>query len=297
MTTNAQPFMSDGTDGILNRTDRTYPRQGRMPDEASSTAVGERSNAETLRIIYVEDHEVTRVGTAQILKTLATNVEILEAENFRQLSEASSVAAHFDLLLLDISLPDVNGTVEISAVKALYPYVPIVIFSAHDDPELMMLSFKAGASGFVLKQSSSKTILQAIQLVLDGEMFFPRQIMAHLTRSSSAEQVLPRRPLNLGADERLELVAAQSLEGEVHGNSHSLPILTPRQLDVLKLVAQGLSNKEIARKLQISVGTTKNHVAEILRLLDCSNRRAAICRVLKGEIPRIRPFDSSNTNF
>lgn len=229
-----------------------------------------------LRIIYVEDHEVTRVGTIQLLKRIAPEVFIQEAQFFSQLVELSKHEHDYDLLLLDLSLPDVAGVVQVSTVKDLFPDIPIVVFSAFEDSRLVMSAMKAGASGFLLKKSPSRTIIQAIQLILDGEMFFPRQLIAEL--SGAAVDALSMSP----SPAPREMPSTPWIKVE---DALSIPELTPRQLDVLRLVAKGLSNKEIARALGISVGTTKNHVAEILRLMGCTNRRDAICKVLNGDVP------------
>lgn len=231
----------------------------------------------TVRIIYVEDHEVTRVGTKQLLRRIAPEVFIQEVQCYSQLVDLSAHDQDFDLLLLDLSLPDVTGIVQVSSVKSMFPIVPIAVFTAHEDPQLVMSAMMAGASGFLLKKSPSRTILQAIQLILDGEVFFPRQLITQFSEDTHHQD-----SIQAIFDSPQTKRPQYSLTSDHSSQSDS--VLTPRQTDVLSLVVKGLSNKEIARALGISVGTTKNHVAEILRLLGCNNRRDAICKVLNGNI-------------
>lgn len=240
---------------------------------ASNVADSSKPGTRTVRFIYVEDHEVTRLGALHVLKSVAPNVEVIEISRFKELEELAQRGVDADLLILDLFLPDVDGMVHLGSVQALYPEIPIVVFSGYDDPQVIMRLIFGGVAGVILKQSPTRTIIKALQLVLDGEVYFPRQFISQYVDSPDAP---PRSITKLPV--RVERPSGTSDLAALREGAPPRK-LTPRQQEILALVAMGKSNKEIAKQLDISSGTVKNHVAELLRILGFNNRRDAMRKV------------------
>lgn len=234
------------------------------------------------KILYVEDHEVTRLGTRQVLQQLDPAIEIVEASSLGQLKALEDVCQNADLMLLDLGLPDVRGAVHIPQVRHVFPATPIVVLSGNDDPNVAIDAMQSGVAGFILKNSGAATILYALKLILAGEVFFPRHIMDHVRH---VQLTAPEPSPNTSLLEDCKGTTLPLEEDETTAYDDAAPFentirLTRRQREVMRLVALGLANKDIARSLSISLGTAKNHVAEVLRILNCSNRRELIYKVL-----------------
>jgi DNA-binding NarL/FixJ family response regulator len=166
-----------------------------------------------------------------------------------------------DLALVDLTMPGMEGAQTIGALRAEYPAVPLVVVSGVDDAAQMHEVLRAGAVGFIPKSAVGQLVLPAIRLVLAGGQYVPPELIATLGGRNPI--ALPMRPL----DE--PTAPAQSASGR-------LASLSPRQAEVFDLLAKGLSNKMIARQLNISEGTVKSHVATIFDVLRVHNRVAAV---------------------
>ena len=222
-----------------------------------------------MKILVADDHALFRDGLRYLLGQLGEPVEVLEAKDGAAALELAGAHPELELVLLDLGMPGVDGLAGLRLLRARSPAVPVVILSGSEEPADVRQALDAGALGFIPKSSTSQVMLSALRLVLSGGMYLPP---SYLERAQSV-----RVPL-----------AASSLD--------SLG-LTPRQLDVLRLLGQGHSNKEIARVLQLAEGTVKLHISAILRALGVDNRTRAVVAAarllgLAGAKPGVTPGDS-----
>ena len=201
-----------------------------------------------MRVVLADDHELVRSGLRFHLERLAPEVAIVEASTFDEAMAAAKTAST-DLIILDLTMPGMNGTAGLEQMRARYPNVPVVVLSGRTGREDIMGALNRGANGYLPKTLSGKAMLAALRLVLSGETYVPSIFMDERPRTGG----------------RAEPGAAPGLDA-----------LTERERDVLDFLCQGKSNKEIARDLAIREVTVKVHVGNIMRKLGASNRTQAV---------------------
>ncbi len=223
-----------------------------------------------MRILLVDDHTLFREALLHVLRRFDSTAVVIEASTAR---EALHLVAHYhdlDLILLDLALPGSSGLTALPELHALRPAVPLVILSASEEPTAVRQALEGGAMGYIPKSSSSHEMITALHLVLVGEVYVPPALLAALEalETSSVQGATP------ATEERV-----------VDG-------LTLRQVEVLRLMGQGLSNKGICRRLNLAEGTVKLHVTAILRTLNTCNRTQAVIEAARrGLIPAADPGD------
>jgi DNA-binding NarL/FixJ family response regulator len=215
-----------------------------------------------VKVLIVDDHHLIREGMRPLLQRLAASgesVEVLEAATFS--AALGHVAAHpdLDLVLLDLHLPDAQGTTSVTELVTRNRGLPVVVVSGEDDPALMREVLQHGALGYVPKSSSPDVVLHALRLVLSGATYVPREAMAAAPASAGASGVAS--PIPARVTTRLGI--------------------TPRQADVLALLLAGKSNKAICRELDLAEGTVKSHVAAVFKALNVSTRVQAVIAAAK----------------
>jgi DNA-binding NarL/FixJ family response regulator len=169
---------------------------------------------------------------------------------------------------MDVMMPNMDGLDATRAIKGEFPDIIVLILTASADQNDLAKAFKAGAEGYVLKYASAPQIIGAIRKALAGEHSFDQEVATRLL-ARLMEQAPQEEP-------------ARSVRAE-HSESAPLEVLTPRELDVLRLMAQGLTNQQIAQSLFLSVGTVKKHVRSILAKLGVSDRvQAVVCYLEAG---------------
>lgn len=193
-----------------------------------------------IRLALVDDHSLVRDGIRALLSVVPNVAVVGEAENGAQAIEMVEQCKP-DLLLLDINLPDINGLVLTRKIRERHPSLRILVLSMHDSKEYVSESLRAGASGYVLKNSPSREIVAAIEAIATGGTFYSAEIA-----------------------QKLLLDDGESSE------------LTPRESQVLYKMAQGLNNKEMARELNISVRTVETHRLSIRRKLKIDKPAALV---------------------
>ena len=223
-------------------------------------------------VLIVEDHQIVRDGMRKIINDVlaGTGVETLEAGT---LAEARRIIGErkgeLDLVLLDIKLPDAGGAEEVECLKAEWTALPVVVVSACEDWGLAADFLRAGALGFISKSSNVSVMINALRLIFAGGRYFPPQVFDLLAVGHVGD---------LSAIQESEVPAKSQ-------NPAHMADLSPRQREVLTLMLQGRSNKEIARELGVSVGTAKNYVAVVLRAYNASSRAKAMMAALNGGTP------------
>jgi len=205
-----------------------------------------------MTILLADDHALFRDGMRYVLQQLADEVEILDASSFPEAMQLAEGHAGIGLALLDLNMPGSDGALSVRTFNTKYPQMPLVVVSGSEQREDMERVMEYGAMGFISKMTSSKVMLAALRMVLDGGIYLPPQLlqqsMDHMDQGST--------------DKR------RSRSNEFG--------LTARQVDVLQYLAQGLSNKEIAQQINLAEGTVKIHVAAIFQTLHVSNRMDAV---------------------
>lgn len=208
------------------------------------------------RLLVVEDHEIVRDAFCIMLQSVAEpSAEILVAGTWQ---EASSIilrhSGSLSLVLVDLNLPDSSEDETVRRLKSLASAPPFLVVSASENWDLAARCLTDGANGFLPKTSGMTVMLNALRLILAGGRYFPEQVFDYLASLDN----IKHKPNHDAAD-----IA-------------SLVDLPPRQREALILILDGLSNKEIARRLNVSVGTAKNYVSAILRQCNASSRGKAV---------------------
>ena len=195
-----------------------------------------------MKILVVDDHTLFREGLCYVLNELEEQVSILEASGFEQAMQHVAANPELDLVLLDLNMPGEDGFTALDTFVNRYPVMPVVILSASKQYSDIKRALDAGAMGYIPKDTTSTVMLSALRLILSGGIYVP---------SDMAQQF------------------------ELNQSDSNMPVLTPRQLQVLAKMVQGHSNKIIASKLDIAEATVKMHVTSIMKSLGVSNRTQA----------------------
>ena len=194
-------------------------------------------------ILIVDDHPLYREGMVSALRAQMADVQVLGADSAEDGLQLLVRHPEIELVLMDVRLPGLDGFAALALYGKRFPTVACILVSGEQDADTVRRAFDAGASGFIPKSLSVGEVTGAIRRVLDGGVFVPDIAPA------------PRNP-----------IAAQ----------HSIAHLTLRQLEVLRLLGDAYTNKEIARVLDITERTAKAHVAAIFEALDAENRTQAV---------------------
>ena len=190
------------------------------------------SDSKPIRIALVDDHALVRDGVKSLLSAIPHFEVVAQAESGAEALELLQ-STEIDLLLIDIGLKDMNGLELTRKLCALYPGIKILILSMYDNQEYVRTSISAGAFGYVLKNAPSQELIAAIEAIVAGGSFYSPEVARKLAS-------------NIRKDDEL----------------------TPREIQVLSMIAKGLNNKEMARELDISVRTVETYRLSIRRKLN-----------------------------
>jgi DNA-binding NarL/FixJ family response regulator len=199
-----------------------------------------------MQVLLVDDHPLFREGLRSLLERMQVRASITEADSCERALELGERAGGFDLILLDLALPGMNGIDGIAAFRARFPTTPVVMISASFDTPHVKQAIARGAQGFIPKSTPPDVLMAALTLIFNGGVYVPASVMQ--------ESPMPR-----------------SAPSE----------LTSAQARVLALMVQGKPNKAIAQSLDISDNTVRAHVSAILRALNASNRTDAVRMALE----------------
>ena len=198
------------------------------------------TKSDNIRILIVDDHPIVRQGLAELLIPRNGMMVVGEAENGRQAVEMTQQFKP-DLILMDMIMPELNGAEATALIREIDPGARILFLTSFGNEDILEDALQAGAQGFLLKDSPTDDLLQAIRTVYQGQLILP----PHLA---------------------LKLINRPRPEGELKAD------LTDREREVMSAVKRGMSNKEIAEQLNISINTVRSHIRNLLRKLDLTNR-------------------------
>ena len=211
-----------------------------------------------MKILVADDHELFLKGLELVLQSLNKEIELSFAKNYTEIFDILETDKSFDLILTDLAMPGAKWMDAIAKIHQLVPDTPIIILSAVFDKEIVQKTIEIGVSGYIPKTSSNAVILSAVNLVMSGGVYIPAELLNNKELSN-------------------EFDALKQVENQNEAHSEEkAKVLTPRQVDVVKCIARGCSNKQIAYELGLSEGTVKLHVTAILKLLNVYNRTGAV---------------------
>ena len=203
---------------------------------------------QAIRVLIVDDIPETRENLRKLL-FFESDIEVVGAANSGEEGITMAGELQPDIVLMDINMPICDGIEATALVHEMLPDVTILILTSLEDDEKLLKAVKAGASGYLLKSASSQGFLRSVRGALDGEAILPRKLSIRLLEEYVA--------------------ASQELNAQKIGN-HS-PTLTFREIEVLRFIAHGLTNQEIADSLNVSIYTIKSHVRNLIDKLGTRN--------------------------
>jgi NarL family two-component system response regulator LiaR len=208
------------------------------------------------RIVLADDHPLLRQALKDVLKKEASFEIVGEAADG---AEAIKLALELmpDVIIMDISMPNLDGLQATRQIKASHPNVAVLVLTVHTDDECILEILKAGAAGYLIKSAFGDEVIHAVRAVATGDMVLSTPIGERLLKQAAR---FPTRPVLLEAGEKL----------------------SARELEVLKLTARGLSNKDVASALEIKERTVKGHLADIFSKLKVASRTEAVIAGLQA---------------
>ena len=223
-----------------------------------TTQTTARDEQAKIRVLVVDDQELFRRGLTMLL-TVEDDIEVVGEANDGSAAATLAASTAPDVILMDVRMPKLTGIEACVAMKDAAPHARIIMLTASDEEADLYEAVKNGASGYLLKDSSIDEVAQAVRVVADGQS---------LISPSMAIKLL---------DEFKQMSRADR-------TAVPTPRLTERELEVLRLVAQGLNNREIAKQLFISENTVKNHVRNILEKLQLHSRMEAVMYAVREKL-------------
>jgi DNA-binding NarL/FixJ family response regulator len=218
-----------------------------------------------MRVLLIDDHPLILSALQNVIQGMGNDVAVVGVAGARAAREALAADDDFDLCLLDLRLGDADGFDLLVELRNGWPQVPVVVVSASDRSADVIRAIDLGAMGFVSKRATNETLMEALRVVMQGGIYVPPMTMGEGEPPSGERRGAEAPAEAFGHPERADALAQFKL--------------TPRQTDVLGLLLRGQSNKLIARELDLSVETVKDHVAAVLRALGVNSRTQAVLAV------------------
>lgn len=209
-----------------------------------------------LEIIIADDHMMIREGLKQLLELDGTMKVIAEANDGEECLNLLNKKIHPDILLLDINMPKKNGIEVLEHIKQNKIPVKVLILTVHNEVEYLLKAVDIGIDGYLLKDSSYDELKEAIDVVISGNTYIQPSLLPALNESME-DYALDKEKIDL---------------------------LTNREIDVLRLISEGCSNKKISDELTISERTVKNHISHIFRKIDVEDRTQAAVFAIRNKI-------------
>ena len=209
-----------------------------------------------IRVLICDDQMIVCEGLERILNT-ASDIEVVGTAHNGQETLDIIPAAKPDLVLMDLKMPIMNGIIATRKIREKYPEIFVLVLTTYDDDEWVIDAVRAGAAGYLLKDTPRDDVIKAVRGTVEGKSFVDPAVAGKLLGQVASQQA---QPATLLTDK-----------------------LTGREVDVLRLLARGLTNADIAARLHLSEGTVRNHISAIFSKLDVSDRtQAAVIAIQHG---------------
>ena len=213
----------------------------------------------TIRVVVADDHPMFRFGLSAMLET-APDIQLIgEATTGRELIRLVKELRP-DVVLTDLTMPDLDGAAACASLLESQPELPVVVLTMHDDDESVMDALRVGARGYLLKGADGTEIAQAIRAAASGGALYGPGVAGR--------------------------VVGHFTEAGVRHAARAFPELTPREREVLELVAEGCNNHEIARRMHLAEQTIRNHVSSLMVKLQVPDRAGAIVKARRAGLGR-----------
>ncbi len=223
-----------------------------------------RSQRDDIRLVVADDHPLIREGLRRTLAGSGLSIEGDAATGSDAVNVVDEVQP--DVVLLDIRMPDMDGLAALREIKRRYPQIPVVMLTAYDEPAWLVQAIAYGAAGYLLKTMPRDDLVSAIKAVVSGDGLIDPARLSSLVRELGSETVEPTMPV-----------------------LRDVNALTEREREVLALVAEGLTNQQIAEVLHVAPSTIKSHVQNVMLKLGASDRTQAAVMAVKARITREEP--------
>jgi DNA-binding NarL/FixJ family response regulator len=197
-----------------------------------------------IKVLIADDHAIVRAGLRTLIHSEPTMELVGEAAGGYEAIDLIEKAQP-DVLVLDLSMPDLDGIAVIRKIKPQFPALRILILTIHEDEGLLRAALKSGASGYILKGAAESELISAIRMILRGELYVDPSMVRKLLSDDIAPAAQTHQPAEA---------------------------LTPRETEVLKLIVQGYTNRQIGEELNISIRTAESHRANLSEKLGLHNR-------------------------
>ena len=220
-----------------------------------------------IRVLLVDDQQIVRQGLATILK-YAPGIDVVGEASDGQEALALARQLEPDVVLMDLKMPRLGGIPATRKICAAQPDTHVIILTTYDADDMVFEGIKAGARGYLLKDASSETLVEAIRGVMRGESLIDPGVARAVLDEFQRLSAKPARP---GKPPAVEATEDQAL----------IEPLTPREEEVLVLLVEGLSNREIGARLHLTEGTVKNYVSAIIAKLQANDRTHAVVTALR----------------
>jgi len=230
-----------------------------------STCHEEGAALNPIRVLIADDHQLVAAGLRLMVEKIPGVVVVGEVFNGRE-AVAAAISVRPNVVLMDISMRDLNGIDATEHIVAGAPGVRVLILSSHESEDFVHRSVRAGAAGYLVKGAATQELATALNAVVRGEMYFSPSVVRHLT-------------VGLGGG------------GQARGPG--LEALTPRQREILQLIAEGHSTKEIAHLLGLSVKTVETHRAVVMERLDIRDVPGLVVFAIRHGLIEIDPRNAS----
>lgn len=228
-----------------------------------------------LRVLVVDDHSIVRVGLRMLLDTWSDIELVGEGKDGAEAIELVEALSP-DIVLMDIAMPTIDGIEASRRIRTFNKDVRIIMLTSHTDIEVIQASLAAGVNGYCLKDVSDERLRRAILSVVEGDVWLDARASKDILRIACGEQSVGKNEICTATEKANEERA--DTEDKTYGS------LSSREMEVLRLLVQGLTNKEIGKKLFITRDTVKTHIRHIMEKLAVSDRTEAAVKAVRSNM-------------